>query len=149
MMGGLPLVGMWERIQTLNAFEDTLLRMEAELNSYGRSLPDLLEAMKESALLGVVAQRMEEEGPMGFACGWRYCVEQYCVHLTEREQCAVAGLGEILGRYSLEEQLAFIHKTVAVIEEGKAETKNKLRTVSRLYMGTSLSLSLMLIVLLI
>jgi len=54
-----------------------------------------------------------------------------------------------LGRYTLEEQLSSIQSVIGLLAQGKEETRNKLRSVSRLYMGTSLSLSAMLVVLLI
>lgn len=149
MLGGMPLQRMWERIRMLSTFEEALHLMRAELSSYGLRIPELMQRMDDCELFSSVAKYMEEVGPMGFSEGWKCCIERNCSFLTETERHEIAGLGEVLGRYTLEEQLFSIQSVIGLLVQGKEETRNKLRSVSRLYMGTSLSLSAMLVVLLI
>ena len=86
---------------------------------------------------------------MAFSSAWKDCVMHHGVFLTGEEQYAIAGLGDVLGHYALEEQLASLDAVIDMLKRCKEETKDKLRGVWRLYLGTSLSLSAMLVVLLL
>lgn len=149
MLGGFPLQRMWERARILNGFEKALYRMKAELNSYGLSIPELMQRMGDVELFSSIAKEIEKEGPMGFAEEWKRCIDHNSGYLTDAEHHEIAALGEILGRYELAEQLTAVQNVITILNQGKEETKKKLSSVSKLYMGTSLSLSAMLVVLLI
>ena len=148
-LGCLPLMAMKERIRALEGYREELMRMRAELSTYGMSIPELIHVLRNSVLFSLPLLRIEEEGPMAFSVGWKTGVAQNSGSLTVHEKNALERLGDVLGRYSIEEQLCAIDEVVDIFEQGKAETLHKLRSVTRLYMGTSLSLSAMLVVLLL
>ncbi len=134
-------------------YEQALRRMRSELATYGTSIPELMRALRESEkntnLFEFVSNYIEENGPMAFCDIWKTYVKAESDYMTERENTAVLGLGDILGRYTIHEQLAAIDEVIEVLKEGKAETKMKLKEVAKLYLGTGLSLSSMLVVLLL
>ena len=133
----------------LDAFTKELKFIKAELHTYGLSIPELMGRMQTSMVFSTVGDIIEQYGAMAFSEGWKDCVTKFGEHLTPREHQSTAGLGDVLGRYSLEEQVSAIDEAVELLSQGKVETMMRLREVSRLYMGTSLSLSAMLVVLLL
>ena len=148
-MGALPLLGMSERIRILEMLIEAFNRMKAELHTYGMSIPELMEQMREHQLFGAIRPRLEQEGAMAFSQIWLDCMERYHERLTAQEYRMVSELGDTLGRYALEEQLASLEAAIVFLTAGKNETKDRLRAVSKLYMGTSMSLAAMLVVLLL
>lgn len=148
LLGGLPIWSMLERIRVIELFLDGLIKMRAELNTYSMSIPELMMTMKGHKIFSSVCLLLAEE-PMSFSGQWKSSVDQVAESLTEQEYRSVSGLGDILGRYSLEEQLASMDSVIVLLREGKMHTEHKLRSLSRLYLGTSLSLSGMLVVLLL
>ena len=149
LLGCMPLVKLRERIKTLDTLIGELKRMRAELHSYGLSIPELMQKMGESVIFSSVRDSIEMDGAMAFAMGWKGCVAKCESCLTPQECQAVSALGDVLGRYAMEEQLSALDEVVEILQNGKEETKQRLQSVSRLYMGTSLCLSAMLVVLLL
>ena len=145
----MPLFWMRERMDTLDRLINGLCRMRSELSTYGISISDLMGLMKAEEMFSMVAECLEKSGPMAFSDSWKSNMKSFGNALTVRELHALEGLGEILGRYALEEQIESLNAVLELLTEGMNETKHKLKSVSRLYVGTSLSLSAMLVVLLI
>ena len=148
LLGGVPILRLLERIRVLALISEALSTMRAELNTYNMSIPELMRTVKDNRLFSSVVLLLEEE-PMSFSAQWKTCVAQVGKNLTVREYRAVSSLGDVLGRYALEEQLASMDGVIELLREGKSETAHKLHSVSKLYVGTSLSLSAMLVVLLL
>ena len=149
LLGCFPLMKMKERIRVLDVVTEELKFIRAELHTYGLSIPELMGRMQTSMVFSTVGDIIEQYGAMAFSEGWKDCVTKFGEHLTPQERQATEGLGDILGRYALEEQVRAIDEAVELLLQGKMETVKRLREVSRLYMGTSLSLSAMLVVLLL
>ena len=153
MLGILPLAEMNERIRILSEYNYALNRLKSELSTYGTSIPQSMRNLslenKRASLFGAVSEHIELYGAMAFSEGWKSYIVKHRGMMGEQAYCAVIDLADVLGRYSIEEQLAAIERALCSISLGQDETKKKLQRVSKLYLGTSISLSLMLVVLLL
>lgn len=149
MLGCLPLAEMRKRIEILESIISGLCRMRSELSTYGMSIPNLMALMKNENMFSSVRDCLERNGPMSFSDSWKAYIKEFGYALTAEENRVVSSLGDVLGQYAMTEQLESLRTVIELLEHGKVETRNKLRSVSRLYVGTSLSLSAMLVVLLI
>lgn len=127
--------------------------MRAELATYGSGIPELMRMLcrreEETAIFDAVVLYIEQNGAMAFSEGWRTFISNHDEQLKEQELSALLGLADVLGLYAIEEQLAALEQASDVLCEGMEETRKKLREVSRLCMGASLSISLMLVILLL
>ena len=149
----LPLMEMKERIRRLMVYADELRAIHAQLSTYGTSIPVLMRALciehTTSGLFAAISEHMDRNGAMSFSDGWKRYINEQAAFLPEQELSALLHLGDVLGKYTVEEQLSSIERVLDLLYLGIGETKSKLREVSRLYLGTGLSLSSILVILLL
>ena len=152
-LGFMPLLDMKERVRMITMYREGLNRMKSELSTYGTSIPLLmnhLRAIENSCkLFAYVSDAIEQNGPMCFSSAWHTYITEHGKFLNNTECETMCTLGEVLGRYSLEEQIASIDRSIELLASGAQVTRVKLQELSRIYIGTSLCLSTMLVVLLL
>lgn len=149
LLGCTPLLKLVQRKQMLGEMMHSLSKMKSELCTASPSLPQLMYRMRDHGqMFTYLSSEMEEKGPMAFYDAWHYCVERELC-LTGEEKNTLHSLGDALGRYVLEEQVAAIEGTIPVLREGYVQTKEQMREVGRLYIGMGLSLSVMLVIVLV
>ena len=66
--------------------------------------------------------------------------------LTKQEEDALLSLGDVLGAYILEDQMQEIDTAITMFQNGILDTKGFLKEQGKLYLGTSLSIGLILVV---
>lgn len=149
LFGCSPLLKGMERKRVLSELMCGLSKMKSELCTAAPSLPQLILRIHDDGWrFADISAEMTEKGAMEFYNAWHGCVDNtHC--LTQEERSSLHGLGDALGRYVLEEQVAAIERTVPVLGKGYARTKEQLREVGRLYIGVGLSLSVMLVIVLL
>lgn len=144
-----PLLKLMERKRLLSELTSILEKLHSELCTSAPALPQLMERVgTEHPIVGSIVSEMQENGPISFYDAWHKSIDRE-VYLTEEERNSLHGLGDVLGRYVLEEQLTAIARTLEVLREGYLSAKLQLAEVSRLYIGTGLSLSAMLVIILL
>ena len=153
MLSYLPVCWMKERIRILCAYADTLKRMKEELSIRDLSIPTLLEVLSEEETMHGIFPYMksytEEHGIMAFDEGWRAYVVRDDAVFEEVEQKALLSVGETLGRCAIEDQLLEIERGISVLLDGACETRRKVKETMRLCLGTGVSLSIMLVIVLL
>lgn len=149
IFGIAPLLKLLERIRLLSELIHALEKTKAELNTNVPTIPQLVYSMEGSCeLFNFINDQIEKQGPMVFYNAWHTCIQQER-YLTPEEQNALHALGDTLGRYVIDDQLAAFDRTLPILKEGYTDAKIQLQSVSRLYIGTGLSLSAMLVVVLL
>ena len=136
----------------LQNYETDLKKLKAELVSYEVSIPVLMQAMSregDGSIFSFASRCIMSEGAMAFSNAWHRYLNEHGVFLEEQEYHAVNALGDVLGRYTIEEQAAAIDHSLSVLSAGRKEHTDKLHSVTRLYLGTAIALSAMLVVLLL
>ena len=142
-----------KRTRLLMLYDHGLKRMRTELATYGMSIPELMQKLsdneREWTLFPIVCSYIEQNGAMAFESGWKSYFVSHGDYLKDTEYRLIVGLGEILGRYTIDEQLEAIDRVSDALVLGVEETRHKVHEVSRLYLGTSFALSAMLVVMLL
>ena len=150
MLGSLPLVSMKERTRLLNGYVDALKAMKAELSAQGLSIPKLMDVLSEGNsshhIFAYLSSYIAEHGVMEFSVGWRSYIMSESSIIEEDELRSLMSVGDMLGKYTLEDQISEIEHCIEILERGIENTRQKQKEITKLYLGTSLSLSLMLII---
>lgn len=146
---------MRNRIQTLLALIDALHIIRSEITTNLTPISEILnqlETHKNTSvcrLFSTVNRSISREGIPYFGKCWSSGVEQCCTELTFQERDALCALGNVLGKYSAEEECAAIDRCIATLESGYAAAKEKYADDAKLYTGVSMVTGLMLVILLI
>ena len=70
---------------------------------------------------------------------WNTAVDRCCAGLSDEEQRAMRTLGEVLGRYGVDEECAAISRCVSELNTGHTQLRRRYSADVRLYTGLGLT----------
>ena len=142
--GILPVCRMQRQLLLLSAWEDCLRSMAADLHSGGLPVRALLEqAGKRHDLLRPVFREMCSEldrlGITAFSEVWASCVAEQSQMLPREALSLVSFPGDVLGKYTPEDQLAVLYRSADGLHELYGELHGTLKTTARVYLSCGLA----------
>ena len=155
MCGTYPIYCKSCRIRLLMELIDALEKMKVELHSNVPTLPRLMDSMalcadgKAKYFFEALNKAMREKGAMAFYDEWKRQTSKGLQTLTYRERAEFLHLGDTLGCYLLEDQVESVERNLAVLREGALSTKAYIRERLKLYLGTSVSVGMLAVILLL
>ena len=150
--GACPIIYKMKRIRALSNLTSALFRMRMEMHAAAPSIPILIQIMCENSygeprdFFASIWSSMEEHGAMAFYSTWNIKAKEMFWMLTKQEEDALIKLGDVLGAYILEDQVQEIDTAITIFQNGILDTKGFLKEQGKLYLGTSLSIGLILVV---
>ena len=153
--GTRPLMYKISRLRVLTEFVYVLERMKLEMHSHAPLLPQMLDDVIVDAqgaaknFLKEVKKVMDEDGAVFFYDEWKRLTRRDLRMLTERECTSFLVLGDMLGCCAAEEQVDAIVCTISVLQEGLLSTREYIRDRMKLYLGTSVSVGLIAVIVLL
>ena len=153
-IGLLASEGLKRQVSILEALLGAVERMKGELPLRLLPGPELLQSMEKSSTPPVseffrrCGAGLGELGEKSFAQIWRQAMEKSLPELEQAAKVAFETLGEMLGQYREEEQLAALERTTAELERAldaarrEAEVRGKLDRVLGLTAGAFLAIVL-------
>lgn len=150
LMGVRRAVALGHTVRLRSSLCRMLEGMRYELGRFRTPLPELFSALSvpwdgEAAALCRRAAEMLTAGQMSFSALW----EDALAPLPAREREILQPLGNILGRYGTEEQLAALERCVREMENALQEGQTRLRERSGVCVGLWTAAGLMAAVVLI
>lgn len=130
-----------KRLRALQELSAALERLGADMSLRLTGLPELTEALAQSApgaagrFFCTLREALSELGEKPFAVLWAETLRSALPELGREELDALLRLGETLGRYELNEQLAAIELCRAALERGAALLRDALPERRRLAYG--------------
>ena len=153
--GTYPIYCKSCRLRLLMELIGALEKMKVELHSNAPTLPCLMESMvlcangKAKHFFEALHKAMREKGAMEFYDEWKRQARKELQHLTYQERAEVLCLGDTLGCYLIEDQVERIDRTLSVLREGAFSTKAYIRERLKLYLGTSVSMGMLAVIVLL
>jgi stage III sporulation protein AB len=86
-----------------------------------------------------VSEQFTTRGAPYLAQCWNDAVVRCCSELSEEEQRALCTLGEVLGRYGVEEECAAINRCISELNIGLAQLRQRYYADVKLYTGLGLT----------
>ena len=96
-----------------------------------------------------VKHDVDQSGAAEFTSSWRDNVTKSLIYLTEEEESAISQLGEILGRYSLDEQVIALEKVINTFENNYDSARELYQTKSKISLSIGASVGAIIIILLL
>lgn len=144
------------RLQVLSSLLTALQLMQAEIAFRQTPVPELLEQLTHQlpppadGLFALCAQRGEELGRVPFSEIWRESVES-CrgLELSRQERRELAAIGNILGRYDVDGQLAALAALERRVEQLFSQAQQERDSRSKVFSALGIVTGLALIILLL
>ncbi len=154
-VGMLSVAVAKKRIRTLEVLIMAIERMSVELSSRLAPIPKLIGLLSHNQKGGAedffteLYARIPELGEKELSELWRECAEQELTVLNADELCDFAALGYVLGRGDLSSQLSTLNHCKLRLDGALNAARGELSQKSRLCMGVSGAIGLMLVIMLI
>lgn len=154
-VGMVSVAAAKRRIRTLKVLIMAIERMSVELSSRLTPIPEIVGLLSHSKKGGAedffteLSARISELGEIELSELWRECAEQVLTALSADELCDFAALGCVLGRGDLSSQLSALNHCKLRLDEALNAARGELSQKSRLCLGVSGSIGLMLVIMLI
>lgn len=129
--------------------------MERELSFRLTPMPELLERLSRQAdppadgLFAGCREGLSSLGERSLAELWKAGVRQPALLLEAEELALLDGLGQVLGSYDGEGQLAALAQTCAALERALAEARSERKRMGRVYQTLGLAAGAFLAILLV
>ena len=143
------------RERALGALCAGLELMERELSFRLTPMPELLERLSRQAdppadgLFAGCREGLSSLGERSLAELWKAGVRQPALLLEAEELALLDGLGQVLGSYDGEGQLAALAQTCAALERALAEARSERKRMGRVYQTLGLAAGAFLAILLV
>ena len=150
-----PVFILQSRITLLKNLIFMLNQIKRELQTYLWSISDMMNhllALKNiyfEQFIGSVNKEIIEKGAAEFPKKWKENVLQFFPILSKEEQVAIAQLGDVLGRYTLNEQITVLEKTICILEESLCSACDYYHSKSHYSLGIGTSVGLIVAILLL
>lgn len=138
--------GQIRRLKLLRNLADALYYMEWELKTHLTPLDELLHTLAGEGSVGIAEtffknlwERLDRQGMVGFPQCWRAEVRALKEGLTAEEENALLTLGDVLGRYGVEEMCCAMERCIQVLERGYESARRQAKERSRLTWGLGLA----------
>ena len=144
-----------KRARALQALLGALELMERELSFRLTPMPELLERLSRQAdppadgLFAGCREGLSSLGERALAELWKAGVRQPALLLEAEELALLDGLGQVLGSYDGEGQLAALAQTCAALERALAEARSERKRMGRVYQTLGLAAGAFLAILLV
>ena len=131
------------------------LRQSDAVFHHTRQLPELLERLSRQAdppadgLFAGCREGLSSLGERSLAELWKAGVRQPALLLEAEELALLDGLGQVLGSYDGEGQLAALAQTCAALERALAEARSERKRMGRVYQTLGLAAGAFLAILLV
>ena len=143
-----------ERLSTLRGLCAALLQLQGELSARLTPLPEIITALcgsgekNTAAFFAHISSRLSELGEQSFREIWRSAAEELSM-LEENEHGELAALGEMLGIYSISDELCAIELCRKRLEERRDEAERALTAYRRSCFGLCVAFGSLLAIVLI
>ena len=156
---GLGLCAAWQlrdRVRSLRSLVGGLEILDRELSFRRTAMPELMERTARQAgapacyLFARCRDHLEELGERSFSQIWaRAVAEEPELLLAEEERAALLELGEILGRYDADGQIAALKRAEETLKACLTRAKEDRRRLGRVYTALGAGSGAMLAILLL
>lgn len=154
-LSAIPLCHHKHRMRVLRDFLHDFRFIHTEMKSNLSSVPDLMDHLRvkggettKSAYRSVY-EKIATHGAALFQEDWCCIMMQYRIYLTSEEYGLLLNIGDILGKYILEEQLSALNNLIRLFEESFAKEKEIFPEKKKINLGIGTSLGIILVILLI
>lgn len=138
--------GQSQRLKLLRNLSDALYYIEWELKTNLTPLDELIQTLSGERSAGNakvffknLGERLNRQGMVTFPQCWCAEVRVLKDSLTGEEQDALLTLGDVLGRYGVEEMCCAMDRCIQVLERGYESTRCQAKERSRLSWGLGLA----------
>lgn len=151
----IPLYHHSYRIRLLQDFLMDFRFIHNEMRTNLSSVPDLMKFLcrKGGKITGEAYKKIYEmicaHGAAKFQDDWCSVMKSYSKYLSSDEYDHLTNIGNILGKYILEEQLSALSHLIELFEKSLSEEKLILSEKKRIDLGIGASLGIILVILLI
>ena len=153
--GTYPILCKMSRLRVMSEFVNVLERMKLELRSVASPLPQMLAVLiadshgTAKVFLNKLKVVMDEKGAVCFYDEWKRLTQYDLQMLNERERTSFLVLGDMLGCYVAEDQVEALERTISIFQEGVLTTREFIRERLKLYLGVSVSVGLLVVIVLL
>ena len=132
-----PIFVLHSRVNFLKNMIIMLNQIKRELQTNLWSVSDMLNNIHDidcdciNAFINHVKFKIEQNGAAEFSMCWNESAKQSLKYLSAEEKMTILQLGEILGRYSLDEQVTALEKAIHIFEISYESASETYRTNSK------------------
>ena len=151
----IPLYYTQYRMRILRDFLQDFRLLHNELTSNLSSVPELIEFLSQKgghttrpAYISI-HEELNMHAVALFHDDWCRSMKRYTKYLSSEEYNQLLTIGDILGKYILEEQLSAINNSICLFEESLSKEKSIYPEKKKLNLGIGTSLGMILVILLI
>lgn len=143
------------RLRTLRELSAALARLQAEMNLHLTDLPSLAKSLggecsdRAGRFFAGLSAKLDKLGEKSFPQLWAENVRELLPELEAEDREAFLRLGQTLGRYELDEQLAAIERCRATLDRSASQLAQCLPERRRLAFGLMSAAGALLCILLI
>lgn len=151
----IPFYHRRYRIRLLQDFLRDFRFVHNELRSNLSSVPDLMDFLRRNGgestreVYAIIFEMINTHGTALFHDDWCSGMKRYSRYLSSEEYDLLINVGNMLGRYILEEQLSALNHLIESFEESLSTEKLIFSEKNRLDIGIGTSLGIILVILLI
>ena len=153
--GTYPLLCKMNRLRALRELISSLERMRVDMRANVPTMPQLINDLLESAhgvsklFFQGLRDAMDDRGAMSFYDEWKHLTQELLWMLSDAERAEMMTLGDMLGCYSAEDQIVAMERTISVLQAGALIIKKFIREKMKLYVGTSVSVGMIVVIVLL